>query len=287
MNYCVYSIKCDVNGRVYIGQTKNLKNREIDHFYRLSRNIHDNPNLQIDYNLYGRSHFSVNIVETCDTRQQAKQREDYWIKYYGDIESSCNYNCKNNYFNNTQMKSKVSHTASISPNYGNKGKKLSEETKRKIGEANKGREVTLETKQKLRDAAKRRDIIPWNKGKKGLYVPSEETRRKISESNKGKTFTPEHKANISKSRKGKASHIKYTPQLALTLQEEYRKYVTMYDDISIYKKLSKEYNIKYIVCRNLILYGKAYPSEKDKLRCNDYPVKEYNSSELEAESNLK
>ena len=69
----------------------------------------------------------------------------------------------------------------------NRGKKLSEEHKRKISESNKGRtsvnkgkHLSEETKRKLSEAAKGKPT--WNKGKHH----SEEARTKMSESHKGK-----------------------------------------------------------------------------------------------------
>jgi len=72
-----------------------------------------------------------------------------------------------------------------------KGFKMSDEQKRKIGEANKGkrsgkispmkgRTHTKETKEKISKKCKGR--IPWNKGKTGVY--SEESLMKMSESTK-------------------------------------------------------------------------------------------------------
>lgn len=64
-----------------------------------------------------------------------------------------------------------------------KGRKMSNETKRKISEANKGRRLSEETKKKMSESRKGKipRFIPNNKGRKH----SEETKRKIRESLKG------------------------------------------------------------------------------------------------------
>jgi len=64
------------------------------------------------------------------------------------------------------------------------GKRLPEETRRKISESLMGK-------------------IPWNKGKKGVQHQSEETRKKISKAVKGRIFSEEHKQKISKALTGK------------------------------------------------------------------------------------
>lgn len=63
-----------------------------------------------------------------------------------------------------------------------KGKKYSEESRRKMSEANKGRIFSEEHRKKLSDALKGRNV--WNKGKHNIY--SEETRKKMSEIHKGR-----------------------------------------------------------------------------------------------------
>jgi hypothetical protein len=61
----------------------------------------------------------------------------------------------------------------------------------------KGKHHTEETKRKISRTLK--GLIPWNKGKKGIYT--EETRRRISEGNKGRQHTEEAKRKISEASK--------------------------------------------------------------------------------------
>lgn len=85
---------------------------------------------------------------------------------------------------------------------GGGNNKLSEETKRKIGESNKGKlgpnkgkTPSLETRRKISEANKGR--IPWNKG-----IPrSEETKQKISNTEKGKIITEEDRKKKSEAMK--------------------------------------------------------------------------------------
>lgn len=87
-----------------------------------------------------------------------------------------------------------------------KGKKLSEETKRKMSESLKGRIISDETKRKMSKSMKGKSHKAWNKGKK----TSEEHKHKISESlkgnipiNKGIPMSDAQKRKISESLKGK------------------------------------------------------------------------------------
>lgn len=78
-----------------------------------------------------------------------------------------------------------------------KGKKVSEETRRRLSESHKGKpswskgkKLSEEIRRKLSEAAKRRKH-------------SEETRRKIAETLKGRRLSEEHRRKISEAQKGK------------------------------------------------------------------------------------
>ena len=86
---------------------------------------------------------------------------------------------------------------------GRMGYKLSEETKRKIGEGNIGKVMSNEAKEKMSVAAKKRSVgklSPMN-GKKH----TDDALKKISESSKGRIFSEE--SRIKKSESLKAYHL--------------------------------------------------------------------------------
>ena len=74
----------------------------------------------------------------------------------------------------------------------NKGKKRSEETRRKISEACKGKKHSEETKKKISES---------HKGKHWKLV--EETKKKMSKARKGQPKSAETRKKMSKARKGK------------------------------------------------------------------------------------
>ena len=93
------------------------------------------------------------------------------------------------------MKEAMKYVA-IALSKANKGKKLSEETKKKMSDVNKGKKLSEEHKKKISEG---------NKGKK----MSDEARRKVSEAkkgrtswNKGKHHTVESKKKMSDANKG-------------------------------------------------------------------------------------
>ena len=61
----IYQIRALHSGEIYIGSTRNLKQREQDHFRFLRYGKHKNPKLQNSYNKYGRENFVFEVLMTC------------------------------------------------------------------------------------------------------------------------------------------------------------------------------------------------------------------------------
>lgn len=136
--YTVYKIKC--NNKCYIGQTKDYKRRIQDHTYNLRTNKHCNRHLQEDYNKYGIDCLEYEILEECESRKQALERETYWINYYGGIESDKVYNFQDNITENAEMRYLVSNNQ--------KGKPISQAQKDAVSRARLGVKDSYSTRLK-------------------------------------------------------------------------------------------------------------------------------------------
>ena len=141
------------------------------------------------------------ILDTNLTEDEAKRLEKEYIEKYRTFVrfSDCNgYNCT------------LGGDGTVGCTPWNKGKQMSEESRRKNSEAHKGKPQTDEAKKKNSEAHKGK--TPWNKGKTGVQVAwnkgkkigplSEESRRKNSEAHKGKTRTDESRRKQSEAKKG-------------------------------------------------------------------------------------
>lgn len=62
----VYQIVNELNGKRYIGSSKNIHERIQHHRSELRRNCHHSPHLQNAYNKYGENKFYFSILETCE-----------------------------------------------------------------------------------------------------------------------------------------------------------------------------------------------------------------------------
>lgn len=90
--YFIYKYENMVNHKIYIGQTVDFGKRKREHF-----NASSNPNNK-DYNLpihaairkYGINNFTIVIIDTCNTHDQANEKEKYWIKTFDSYHSGYN-----------------------------------------------------------------------------------------------------------------------------------------------------------------------------------------------------
>lgn len=77
----IYFIMCSANNKIYIGSAKNLYNRWREHKAMLSRGIHFNKNLQRAWDKYGSDYFEYSIKESLGeyNKEFFFSRENYWI----------------------------------------------------------------------------------------------------------------------------------------------------------------------------------------------------------------
>lgn len=199
MIHYIYKHENKINGKCYIGQTKNMKWRKYPSCYvyctKFFRAI----------NKYGWNNFTHEILKEC-TENDVDYWEAYYIQKYNSIENGYNLESggKSNQTVSKETKQKI-REANLKRVYRptgkpawNKGLKLSDEYRKKLSDIHKGKRKPLSQETKIK-------IAESNKGKKR----SAETKRKLSEAhkgkpsnNKGKTFSQEWRKNISEAHKG-------------------------------------------------------------------------------------
>lgn len=135
----IYRISCR-NGDYYYGSAVDIDRRYTRHLWNLKRGDHPNPRLQNVWNKYGAASLKLDVIETLPKSQLLEVEQTYLDKHVG-IEECMNIN-------------PLAH--------GGCGP-LSEEHKRKIGEANKrvmskalkGHKISEETKRKISESVKK------------------------------------------------------------------------------------------------------------------------------------
>ena len=78
MKSCIYKITNKVNGKTYIGSTKNVNARWVKHKALLRHNRHSNLHLQAAWNKYGEGSFTFEIIEDC-LPEMLLSREQFFI----------------------------------------------------------------------------------------------------------------------------------------------------------------------------------------------------------------
>lgn len=202
----IYKIENLINSKVYIGQSLNITQRWKEHKYSLVNNVHINEYLQRSWNKYGEEAFKFEIIEEC-AEDELTQREQYWIDYYGGLNSFNNYNLRD-----ADKCGRLSNATIQKRSESRKGFKHSvetkqtmskshigirhlEETKKRLSYLHKGKKLSSDTINKLREIAYK------NKSKLLGRKLSDVTKEKIRQAHLGKKLSEEHKRKIREANK--------------------------------------------------------------------------------------
>lgn len=85
----IYKIQNKTNGKIYIGQSNDIRRRLKEHCYP---EAYKRSRIPVDTAIhkYGEENFVFEVVEECSL-EQLNQREEFWIQYYDSYKTG--YNC--------------------------------------------------------------------------------------------------------------------------------------------------------------------------------------------------
>lgn len=173
----IYKITNIINGKCYIGCSKDIKKRWKQHTKDATKS-----QIHLAIQKYGVDNFIFEVLLECPNICF-----DYWEKYiikkYNCV-SPNGYNLTHGGKYNTTMTEETKQKLSKC----NIGKVLSEEHKQKISKSNLGNKASEETKEKL------------SLSHLGI-LHTEETKQKMSKTRTGRKYSEEHKQKISLSLK--------------------------------------------------------------------------------------
>lgn len=214
----IYKIVNKINGKLYIGSSTDVYYRISRHRYALNHKQHDNQYLQNAWNKHGRNSFIFEILLFC-SKEDLIQKEQQAIDFYQSTWKANGYNICSVAGNCLGIKRSEETKRKMRGNTngkGGKGRKHTEETKKKISIAHTGRKsggmlgkhFSEQTKAKM-SIAKIGKISCW----KGKHH-TEETIQKMKESHKGhkkgmlgKHHTEETKKKISMNNGNRKSNL--------------------------------------------------------------------------------
>jgi predicted GIY-YIG superfamily endonuclease len=232
----IYGLRCPLSNEIrYVGQTRKLKERFSSHKFDLRDNYHKANWIKKLERLNVLDELKMEVLEEC-TIEELNEKEIYWIKYYKDQGNKL-VNCTDG--GDTHYTLNPDSIKRMSDKLKDMflGRKLSEETKKKISERHKGKTLSEEHKKAIKNSLNKfyenntlkPKTIEQNKKiseslklyfkehpqpkkvkqEKLPYVMSEETREKLRKNSLGtnnpfygKTHTNETKNKISEKNKG-------------------------------------------------------------------------------------
>lgn len=145
----IYKITNKLNGKSYIGQSKEAERRFKMHKWRANNLTYTNTIYQA-MRKHGVDNFSFEIIEECASPEELNEAEKFWIAYYDTYNRGYNMTeggdkpplqtgkqCVLGYHHTEDAKKRIGEAAK--GNTRAKGYRHTEEAKRRIAEAAKGR----------------------------------------------------------------------------------------------------------------------------------------------------
>ena len=204
----IYSIRCTVTGRVYIGSSVCIHKRWNEHHAKLRRGVHRNHLLQEAWWTHGEAAFAFTVVEIVSDRERMLERELFHIVQEGanayNLASHVGVGPKPGRVMPADQRARVSSATKGKPKSAEHRAKISA-LKRgvpnpKHGDAIRGRKASDETKARMRAAhlGKRHtpEVIEKYAAKLRGRVFYDESRAKMSAAKRGRRWTTEHREKI-------------------------------------------------------------------------------------------
>lgn len=177
----IYKIVNKIDGKYYVGSSKNIKDRWRNHIKDLRRNRHHNQHLQRSWMKYGESNFDFTIIKILNNNNSILSEEQYFL----DIAKNEHFKSYNSSF--------IAGKVDMTP-----------ETRNKIRLKTMGHNRNTGRKYSTETINKRKNSRSWYKHH------TKETKLKISIKAKGRKVSDSTKLKISNSLKGNIPHNLHT-----------------------------------------------------------------------------
>lgn len=219
----IYKITNKINGKCYIGQSINIKERFYGH-----KSSENNKYLKNAFKKYGIDNFVFEVIEECKM-EELNEKEIYYIKLYKSANRKYGYN--------------------LSLGGQGKAKKTSLRTRKLISKSKKGKctrtpeseEKRLKSFKKTLEEMPKEDLKKWHK--------------KIGKKHKGKVVTQEQREKISKSLKEYFKDEEMRKKISERLTGRKLSLMTRLKMSMQKQRTSKEINQRF--CKSVLQYDKS------------------------------
>lgn len=254
----VYKITNLVDGKFYIGSSKNIEGRWYTHKKELNSGYHNNQHLQRAWNKYGKENFKFEVLEEVADLDKIRERENYYIKSTNCCDHSIGYNMLDDatigigVSHSLEVRQKISEACKGEKN-GHYGRKHSPETIKAMRDKRWGENYVCKKKLKGKELYAHQEELRIKKTNKMRLskeelsklrsermknrVVSQETREKLRQNRLGKKLSDETRRKMREQRSGeKNGNSKLTKAQVLEI------YHKMNNGVN-YKDVCSEYGI--------------------------------------------
>jgi group I intron endonuclease len=149
----IYKITNRVNGKYYVGSSKHIDDRWVEHIKELNKNVHKNDYLQRSWNKYGGNNFSFVVVEKIPIKELLIIEQKYLDIAYVEQDKCYNLNFESNggelsEYSRKKIGVKAKMRLLNKNNHPMFGKHHSTKTKKLIGSYHKGKIISTKQRQK-------------------------------------------------------------------------------------------------------------------------------------------
>lgn len=254
--FYVYKITNKINGKIYIGKSKNIAIRFAKHIKIAETFLESDNHFQAIHGAikkYGKENFILDTIEVCD-ENNINEKEIYWISFLKTQDKIYGYNLTSGGDGATNRSEESINKWRIKM----LGKKHSREHNRKISESNKGKIISQSVREKISKANLGENNGMFNK------THSTKTKEKMIKSHGSRKFrkplSEEHKEK-NRIAASKQDHSFRIPQ------ETKEQIISMYDSGNYTKRqLAEKYNIKYNSVVKILRVIKTHTNENESFK---------------------
>ena len=151
MSYCIYTHTNKTNGKVYVGLTSMIPQER----WRDGKGYHKGTHFRNAIDKYGWNNFEHKIIKENLSKDEASYWEQYYISFYNSTDRQYGYNMSSGgehggHPQTDETRKKISENGY---HQGMKGKRHSEEVKKKMSKSRTGKRFSDKTKDKLKKSA--------------------------------------------------------------------------------------------------------------------------------------